>query len=357
MNITLTTMDRLTAEQHRAWLAVRECNPALSSPYFHPDFVRLASAVRKGVEVAVLEEGGRPEGFFAFERRSAGAGMPVAAPLNDFQAVIARPELLWSAAELIRGCGLAVWHFDHLLDVGQAFAQHAWSVTPSPYMDLSRGFEAFCEERRAAGGTDLPQARRKRKKAEIQLGPLRFVTHTTDSDVFAALARWKGEQYVRTGLANLFETPWIVALLESIRGAQGAQFSGMLSALYFGDRLAAAHLGMRSGKVLHAWFPAYDPELSRYSPGTILFCEMAKAAAELGIHRIDLGKGPEAFKLCLMSGAVPVAEGAVDFRPVARTLGRWRRSASRWSRQSLLGMPARLVAAVTRPLRQRLALR
>ncbi len=270
MNITLTTMDRLTAEQHRAWLAVLECNPALSSPYFHPDFVRLSSAVRKGVELAVLEEGGRSEGFFAFERRSAGAGMPVAAPLNDFQAVIARPELLWSAAELIRGCGLAVWQFDHLIDSGNAFAQHVWNAVASPYMDLSHGFEAYYEERRAAGGTDLSQARRKTKKVENQLGPLRFVAHTADDEVFSALARWKGEQYIRTGLANLFETPWIVALLESIRSAQGAQFSGMLSALYFGDRLAAAHLGMRSGEVLHAWFPAFDPELSRYSPGTIL---------------------------------------------------------------------------------------
>jgi hypothetical protein len=59
----------------------------------------------------------------------------------------------------------------------------------------------------------------------------------------------------------------------------------------------------------------------------------------LGIQRVDLGKGPEQYKLRLMSGAIDMAEGSVDFRPVAGMVRRnWRR-AYEWARRSPLRRP------------------
>jgi len=352
MKITVTKMDALTPLQRGTWLRWQDADPLLASPYFHPAFVELSAAVRQGVEVALLEEDGALAGFFPFERRRRCVGVPVAAPLNDFQGVIARPGLVWDARELVRGCGLAAWRFDHLLAAQSAFQPHHGKVAPSPWMDLSRGFEAYLKDRLDAGCTELSQARRKARKAQSQLGPLRFVAHTDADEVFSALARWKGDQYVRSNVPNLFGYRWIVALLENIRRRQGEQFSGVLSALYLGDRLAAVHLGMRCRQVLHFWFPAYDPALARFSPGMILFMEIARAAPGLGIERIDLGKGPEAFKRGLMSGSISVAEGAVECGPVARALGHVERGALELARLPMLRAPARLAAHLSRPLRQ-----
>jgi hypothetical protein len=128
-------------------------------------------------------------------------------------------------------------------------------------------------------------------------------------------------------------------------------FSGVLSALYVGNRLAAVHLGMRSFGVLHFWFPAYDPELGKYSPGLVLLVEMARAAAALGIRRIDLGRGNERYKRSLMSGAIPLAEGAVDLRPAAALLQRGWLHMRESLRGSLLHLPARYVV---RSIRRRL---
>ncbi|MCA9070136.1 MAG: GNAT family N-acetyltransferase, partial [Planctomycetaceae bacterium] len=50
--------------------------------------------------------------------------------------------------------------------------------------------------------------------------------------------------------------------------------------------------------------------------GNLLTMEIARAASELGITRIDLGKGEEAYKQSLASGNTLVAEGAMDFHPV-----------------------------------------
>ena len=71
---------------------------------------------------------------------------------------------------------------------------------------------------------------------------------------------------------------------------------------------------------MHCWFPAYDPDLRKWSPGLQMFVELARAAAERGISRIDLGKGPERFKTRLSSGAIPVAEGTVDLNPAKKFL-------------------------------------
>jgi CelD/BcsL family acetyltransferase involved in cellulose biosynthesis len=47
------------------------------------------------------------------------------------------------------------------------------------------------------------------------------------------------------------------------------------------------------------WFPAFDPELGRFSPGTIMMLALAEQAPSRGIARIDLGGGEENYKLRL----------------------------------------------------------
>ncbi len=76
--------------------------------------------------------------------------------------------------------------------------------------------------------------------------------------------QWKTDQYRRTGVTNVLGFPWTVALLERILAAEGEGFSGMMSALYMGDVLAAVLLSMRSYGVMHAWFSAYRPDLAPF---------------------------------------------------------------------------------------------
>ncbi len=176
---------------------------------------------------------------------------------------------------------------------------------------------------------------------EVAEWPLRFEMHTTDQQVFDTLLAWKADQYQRTNLANVFGVPWTVGLLETILACQTDNFAGMLSALYVGDRLIAAHCGMRSADVLHCWFPAYDVEYGKYSPGLILLAETARQCREQGIRRIDLGKGKERYKLSLGSGTIAVAEGSVYCRSMARTLRTgWRRTKD-WIRATPFREPAR----------------
>jgi CelD/BcsL family acetyltransferase involved in cellulose biosynthesis len=66
---------------------------------------------------------------------------------------------------------------------------------------------------------------------------------------------------------------------------------------------------------LSLWFPAYDPDLGQYSPGTQLFLFMAEGAASQGVRLLDLGVGDETFKQSLASWYYPVSCGQVQTKP------------------------------------------
>lgn len=333
------------------WATVQQADPTLDSPFFRPEFTRAVAAVRKDVWVALLEEGGGPVGFFPFQRGRFGAGRPVGGPLSDFHGVVAPPDRVWDACDLVRGCRLSIWDFDHLLTSQAPFGPHIRQTAISPYMDLSGGFEAYAEERRQAGSDIVPTTLRKWRKLDREVGSVRLETHTTDPRCFDTLLAWKSAQYLRTGLTDVFGVGWTVRLLRDLLGYTGEPFAGMFSALYAGERLVAVHYGMRSGRVLHSWFPAYDQSLGKYSPGLVLLLLLAQAAEGVGIRRIDLGKGEEKYKVSLKSGAVPVGEGRViPSRLMRGAVACWT-VADRWARQSPAGGLVRGLASWTRPLR------
>ena len=226
-----------------------------------------------------------------------------------------------NAKELLQGCGLAAWHFNHLVASQEAFRPYHSVTWESPYMDLRGGFEAYRKNQHESGRRTLAQAERKAGNIEREIGPLRLVPHTCDQGVFELLMEWKVQQYRRIKAPNFLAPAWTVAILERIRKTQSPAFAGMLSVVYAGDLPAAIHMGMRGG-VLHVWFPAYDPALGKYSPGLILWLEIARAAVALGLRHIDLGRGQERYKASLQSGDWQLAEGSVDCRFVAGSLRR-----------------------------------
>jgi len=340
MKITILPFHDLNSRQIEAWSHFQSSDPALDSPFFRPEFTASVAAVRPDVQVAVLEDEGEPAAFLPFQRTGWNVGKPVGGGMSDFQGIISRPGLAWSPDLLIRGCRLSAWDFDHLLDSQQSFRPYHCQTAPSPYMDLSGGFESY---RATAHEQTISQVLHKGRKLEREVGPLRLVANTTDPAVFDALIAWKMEQYRRTHAVNIFDRDWTVALLREIWRRQQPEFSGMLSALYAGDQLAAVHFGMRSGPVLHCWFPAYNQELQNYSPGLVFWMELARAAEELGIRRIDLGRGAGQYKSSLMSGATQVAEGFVACDSAFRIWRQGSRQAREWVRATPLRAPARLL--------------
>jgi CelD/BcsL family acetyltransferase involved in cellulose biosynthesis len=333
MKINLIPARELDSQLVDIWRNLQESNPHLSSPYFSPEFTQIVAMVR------VIEDEGKVVAFFPFQRDGS-IGIPIGGILSDFQGMVCKPGFELESLALVKRCGLTAWDFDHLLTSQKCFVQHHRHVESSPQMDLSSGFEAYCAERRAAGSEQIKKtgnlARRlERHPLEREVGPLCFNSHSTDPTVLLQVLSWKSQQYLASLGCDLFSMNWVRETMERIHVAQSRLFSGRLSVLYAGDRLIAGHLGMTTPTVWHYWFPSYDPEFSRYSPGLVLLLKMAEYVPSLGVRVIDLGKGMMLYKQRLMNSSVDVACGSIE-------LPSWlafRRSARRRFRALVSGSP------------------
>jgi CelD/BcsL family acetyltransferase involved in cellulose biosynthesis len=284
-------------------------------------------------------------------------GKPVGGRLSDFQGVIAPPGLEYTAADLVRSCGLAAWDFDHLVTNQGPFVPYHYGVAGSRYMDLSGGFEAFLAQCTKTGTRTFKELMRKRRKLEREHGEVHFQYHTTAPAVVQTLMAWKRDQYRRTHVTDVFAYPWTVRLIEQLLDQPQEWLEAKLSALYAGDRLVAIELGLRSGTVLHGWFPAYDLSFGHYSPGLLLLLEIAREAADRGVRRLDMGKGPGQYKEAFTSGTIPLAEGSVTLGSLLRLTRRGTHRVREWARGSQLGLPVRALGRFTRSVRGWLAFR
>lgn len=320
----------LDASLIAAWRAIQAAQPGLRSPFFCPEFTRLVAAVRRDAAVVVIENDGRPVGFLPFQRSRLDGGKPIGGPLSDYHGVIAEPASDWTPLDLMRAARLNVWSFDHLVDGQGRFAAHVVGQGGSPTIDLSGGYQKYVDDKRAAGSDYIRKTEGLARKLAREAGELTFELHDGGA-ALDSLMRWKSDQYRESGLPDAFAVSWtrkFLANLAATRGESG--FQGLCSVLRAGGRIVAVHMGMRSATELHYWFPAYDAEFSKFSPGNILLLRMAEALAGQGVRTIDLGKGDSPYKQRLMTGAVPLLEGYVERPSLLASVRGWlRRSDAR----------------------------
>ena len=337
MRIDVISPSELDSQACAKWLELQRSNPALGSPFFCPDFTLAVAAVRSDVRIAVLQTGSEVVGFFPFQRRWS-MGSPVGSYFSDHHGVIAAPDTRFEWSQLLRAAKLAYWRFDHLA-AGQAPGSDCAQMT-SPRMDLSQGLAAYKKRRQDNGARSFEEYERKARKLARTMGPLRFESHTNDQRVFEEVIRLKTEQCQRTGVGNVFRECWTRSLLEHIRAVQQPHFAGRLSALYAGDTLVAAHMGMCSEQVWHWWFPVYDRSYAKLSPGTQLLRLTAEEAAKQNLPFLDLGKGTEAYKQIFADSHLPLVEGWVS-SPSPMTVLLGAPKMERWLRTSKVLKPLR----------------
>ncbi len=323
---------------------------SLANPFLCPEFAVAVGRVRPDARVAVLTDGPDITGFFPFQRRRLGVGVPIGAGMTDCQGLIHAPGVEWDPRELLRACKLSVWQFDCLAEGQRPFERYAAAVVPSPVIDLTDGFAAYQEKLRVKSPKSCKDLARRARKLAREAGALRFEADSRDLAHLRTLMAWKSDQYRRTEWIDVFGRPWIVDLVDYLFSTHTDQFGGLLSVLYAGETPVAAHFGLRYRHVLAGCYPAYDPRFSKQSPGLIHHLRKAEDAVALGVHLIDMGKGPEPYKQTLKSHDLFVAEGMATRGPLLAAAHRVRTSAVKWAGPQIRKHP-RLFHAADRLLR------
>jgi CelD/BcsL family acetyltransferase involved in cellulose biosynthesis len=311
LSIRVIKPQELSRTEIGAWRRVQDGDPHLGSPFFSPEFTHAVGSARGDAFVGVIESGGKIAGFFPFQRHGR-VGQPIGAAICDYQGLIAEGTGIVTAGELLAGCRLDALDFNHVPAVQTIFHEHSILTSYSPYIDLEAGYPAFVARRKQQGVQEVGSTLRKLRKLEREMGPVRFVADDADGKAWQKLIAWKNAQYRRSNLVEALDRDWISVTLSRIREEKGESFSGLLSSLCAGDNLLAVHFGMRRGAIWHYWFPAYDTDFNRYSPGLILLLKMAEYGAANGIKMIDLGRGQTRYKTAFADGEVQLCEGSLQ---------------------------------------------
>ncbi|MEV0162879.1 GNAT family N-acetyltransferase [Nonomuraea fuscirosea] len=309
--LRVRTFGELSAAELDAWETVRAANPALDSPYFHPGFSAAVHASGRTVHVAVGDD------VFVPHHRDGRLLRPAGWPGADFQGPILAAGAGFRPLDLL-GNGASGYAFDHLVPDAPGFERWVLSRRPSPYLNVTGGLTGYLGRASKSGKDNMGQARRRAARAERDLGAVRFEADSVDAGALARVIELKRAQYAATGAQDYFAEPDRIKLLEGLLSTRDPGFGGVLSTLRAGPHLLAAHFGLRSGGVLHWWFPVYDPAYAKLSPGWILLRELVAAAPSLGIARIDLGRGEDEYKRRARTGESVVCQGIVTRNPARR---------------------------------------
>lgn len=303
----------LSRADRGAWQAFRDARPSLAGPYFSTGYLDAVGRARGDLEVVKLVRRGAAIGFLPFHRSAFGVGRPAGGPFSDWHGPIMEPGVGTGARDLLAGARLSAFRFHGVPADDPILAPYAANATDSHLITLEGGYDAWKAER----GPALQGLRHQISRIGRESRSLHFQLDDRRPETLQTLLAWKSEQFRSTGQFDQFSLAWTRQMLTNIAAMREPGFRGLVSSLLIDGELAAAHLGMLSGHILHYWIPAYDKRWSRLAPGALLLNALARESIGIGVTQVDLGKGDYRYKREFANGAAPLIEGLAATRGMA----------------------------------------
>ena len=307
MNIRLISGRSLTPALIEKWSAIRQSNPTLKSPFFSPFFTQILASSYGNIYVGMLEDNSEAKGFFPFCLNRFAIAKEL--PISDHHGIIIDRGINPNVQELLRGCNLRGWDFEHLtLEQVKPKEIRYFKKLNSPIIDISSGYRGYLTFMQRKKPKLMRNLERQSEKLASEFGSLRFEDNVQEESILETLFNWKEKKYLNGSKID----PRTKKALKNILSVQKSEFKGILSTLYAGKELIAIHMGMASSHVLHYWFPAYNERFSKYSPGMLLLFKMVESAANMRVKLVDLGIGGEEYKKRLANSSIPIAKGSYE---------------------------------------------
>ena len=322
------------------WQNYQAADPSLASPYFSVAYFEAVERVRPGIKVLRFFEKERVAAFWPIRKGPMGTARPVAGTMDDLHGIIAHPSIRLELTQDAVRQHIGGYAFSAVPYSQRRHGLHGQHGDGNQVMDLSRGHQAWLEQR----SSDSANFRREWRKARKLIdADTTLIQHDViDPASFHRLIELKQDAYAQSGHFDIFSLDWPKALLQALleSGDDGAR--GILSTLKIDGEIAAICYSMRSQTCLHYWFPAYEAGFAKLKPGLALLFSLAEWAADEGLHELHLGLGDTQYKRQMASWMMPVRGGALALsRPqqFATDFTRWGHSVE--GKHRLLDVPAK----------------
>lgn len=305
LHIELIGAGELTDSQRSLWMGMRAQNPALYSPYFHPDYAQIISQLQDDAYIALIHENETLIGFLPFQqRRKNASARPIGAPMTDYHGIISQSTPSFGLEHVMKQAHIGAFHMPAQMNANVEASENTDAISPeetSPcaVMRLTdfESPQSWRDSRDSSYRRHLKSTRRRIKKTEGEHGARSFIWQSAEREHFDLLIDWKQKKFADTGKYDVLSVGWTLSLLETLwaRGPEAALRCD-LHVMLVGGKPAAMDLGLSDGTSFHSWIVGYDNALHTLSPGMQLLEALIDEAPQLGYENIDLGAGLDGYK-------------------------------------------------------------
>jgi CelD/BcsL family acetyltransferase involved in cellulose biosynthesis len=294
--------EALRADDLARWAEFMDDDAGLGTPFLSSAYVAAAAEVFDHVRVLRITSCGRAVAFFPFQFRNricrfGGIAERIGGELSDYFGIVAERGLIIEPATLLRFAGIKAILFTHLDESQARFGLSGERPEPGLRIRPARNGTPFWSQLRTRDKKFVADTERRERKLVELHGPLRFVFDHPDRlpqlrDLIAA----KRAQYQRTAVTDPMAAEATRRFLEHLSTVEVPSCRAVLSTLHAGETWVASHFGLMYRRVLHYWFPVYNPELKSFAPGRLLVAAIVRSAEKHGIDCIDRGAGDSSAK-------------------------------------------------------------
>ena len=267
------------------------------------------------VAVAVFYAGDEIAGFFTFQFRSVvdrflGRAERVGGEMSDYCGAILAPDFFLDELELLRLSRIHCYDFSHLHPDQLQNELPVDDFDVGHLVRISSSGTDYWRELGVGNGRLIQDTNRCLGKIQREIGPISFRFEVLNRpDLLDYLIQMKRDQYTKTQVSDALSERWRRDLLHALYVEKSGDCRGVLSTLYAGNEMVAAHFGMVAGVTLHYWFPVYEPRFSKYSPGRLLYKHIVEACDDNGVKVIDNGAGDAPYKSDLSNCSYKIYSG------------------------------------------------
>jgi CelD/BcsL family acetyltransferase involved in cellulose biosynthesis len=312
MQVTVVRPAELGASEEKQWREFQSLSPMAAHPCFSLTYVRAVCRAEEKGRVAVAEVDGTVRAFIPYAKGDDGVATTLGGGQTGLGGLVSSNYPI-DLRRVVRGVGLRGWRFSHAPTEQRALDPHRYQGSHHRelihFADLRDGYDGYIRSLPEGVAKRISRTSRYRRALQRELGEISFEWNSSDPSHLPLLLNWKSTQFesVRQWLSH----PPVRTLVQDLTNSDNEDCSGVTSVLSAGTKPLSILLSLRSGHILAPWIVAYDPEYSRFSPGTIKWLALMEEAATRGVEMVDFGYGDDRYKQRFGNATYSVSGGGV----------------------------------------------
>ena len=312
MKVTVVRPDELDASEEKLWREFQNLSPISAYPCFSLDYARAVCRADESGRVAVVEDGGKICAFIPYSKDGNGVAATLGGGQTALDGLVSSGDPIDLRAA-VRSAGLRGWRFSRAPVEQRALDPYrypgSFHTDVVYFSDLSNGYDAYRRGLSKGGKNEISTATRRRRALEREVREVTFEWNSNDPSHLPLLLNWKSDAF--EGMRKWLLSPLNRALVQELAHSDSEDYSCLTSVLYADGKPISIGLNLRRGHILSQWIAGFDPEYSRFSPGTLNMLALYAEAPERGVEIADFGYGNDRYKPRFASGVYTVTGGGV----------------------------------------------